>query len=34
MEKAHPLRLIGAMGTYIFGIALGVALLLKGYAVV
>jgi uncharacterized membrane protein YecN with MAPEG domain len=32
MEKAHPLRLIGAMGTYIFGIALAVALLMKSCA--
>ena len=32
MEQAHPLRLIGSLGTYVFGIALGVALLLKACA--
>lgn len=32
MEQAHPLRLVGAMGTYIFGIALAVAILLRACA--
>ena len=31
MEEAHPLRLIGSLGTYIFGITLTVTLLLKAY---
>lgn len=34
MEQAHPLRMIGSLGTYVFGIALAVALLLKGYAAI
>ena len=34
MEQAHPLRLIGSLGTYVFGITLSVTLLLKACAVI